>query len=585
MKCQIKFVQGASTPPAGQALLGALTTNVVATNGGDDTDVQRRIFEWIDTGSGTSAIATGVAQDGASSSLTFSPDARGGYLLHMTIVDSQGNTDEDWRVFQVAETSGRIIPPFGAEDWMMNFGGQVFGYSRYLNDYLRHFDSLTLRNEQTITTTTTIADRTTDLQAFLNFAAPGNVTLPTPVAGLEIALTDISGSANTNNVTILPHAAETINGAASLVLNTNRGSFVLRSDGTNWAIVSRGATPVTGTGFLHNTSGSVDPAARAVNLATADITGILPLANEASPTGSGFARVSGGSWVGAASALSASDIPNPAGDVAGTYAATIVQQLSGGFGSHTGFVSVPSPAFIGFGAFATMATTGSIRFGDMATGSAANLIMGRNHANTTDQTIVEVDGLGNVFYGDFSWTVAEMLGGTASSLNTASGSVQYNSGRFLFFAAGGIVTQSVTGLFVFNNPFDSLLTGWKFQLASVDILNIGQNADGINSLISSGTYQGPTRSVSSAYTVDASGPDETILVDTSAGTVAVTLPTPRNGRRIWFKDKKGTWATNNFSLLRHGTEKIDGVAATLVRSASGGNFVIVSDGTDWYLWN
>jgi len=54
------------------------------------------------------------------------------------------------------------------------------------------------------------------------------------------------------------------------------GSSVCRSNGTNCP--SGGSVP-TGTGFYHVNAGSQDAAARAVNLASADVTGILPLAN------------------------------------------------------------------------------------------------------------------------------------------------------------------------------------------------------------------------------------------------------------------------------------------------------------------
>lgn len=53
----------------------------------------------------------------------------------------------------------------------------------------------------------------------------------------------------------------------------------------------------TGTGFAHVTGGVLDPAARAVDLSSSDVTGVLPLANEAAPTGTGVVRVSSGAWV------------------------------------------------------------------------------------------------------------------------------------------------------------------------------------------------------------------------------------------------------------------------------------------------
>ena len=62
------------------------------------------------------------------------------------------------------------------------------------------------------------------------------------------------------------------------------------------------AVGTAGTGFLHYTAGVADNPARAVNLATGDVSGILPLAEQAAPTGTGFATVTAGAWDAAAAA-------------------------------------------------------------------------------------------------------------------------------------------------------------------------------------------------------------------------------------------------------------------------------------------
>lgn len=62
-----------------------------------------------------------------------------------------------------------------------------------------------------------------------------NVTLPTPVSGAFINIKDSTGSFNTNNLSILRNAAESIEGlAATKVLQTNWGAWSFFSDGTNW---------------------------------------------------------------------------------------------------------------------------------------------------------------------------------------------------------------------------------------------------------------------------------------------------------------------------------------------------------------
>ena len=60
------------------------------------------------------------------------------------------------------------------------------------------------------------------------------VTLPSPTNGRILIVKDSTGSAATNNITINPHASETIDGASSIVMNANWGECELYSDGTNW---------------------------------------------------------------------------------------------------------------------------------------------------------------------------------------------------------------------------------------------------------------------------------------------------------------------------------------------------------------
>jgi hypothetical protein len=63
-----------------------------------------------------------------------------------------------------------------------------------------------------------------------------NVTLPQPNSGRQLIIKDASGLAQTNNITILPHASESIDGAPKVVISTNYSSITLMSDGVNWYI-------------------------------------------------------------------------------------------------------------------------------------------------------------------------------------------------------------------------------------------------------------------------------------------------------------------------------------------------------------
>ena len=63
------------------------------------------------------------------------------------------------------------------------------------------------------------------------------VTLPMPSSGRIVWIKDKNGQAATHNVVILPHVAETIDGAANYTLTYAWSSVQLCSDGTNWFVI------------------------------------------------------------------------------------------------------------------------------------------------------------------------------------------------------------------------------------------------------------------------------------------------------------------------------------------------------------
>jgi hypothetical protein len=96
-----------------------------------------------------------------------------------------------------------------------------------------------VRTINTITSTYTIDSVTTDYTVLCNASSAINVTLPNPaVTGRTLVIKDISGAASTNNITILQHASETIEGLnSSYLIQGNFQSVNLQSDGTNWWLI------------------------------------------------------------------------------------------------------------------------------------------------------------------------------------------------------------------------------------------------------------------------------------------------------------------------------------------------------------
>lgn len=72
------------------------------------------------------------------------------------------------------------------------------------------------------------------------------------------------------------------------------------------------------------------------------------------------------------------------------------------------------------------------------------------------------------------------------------------------------------------------------------------------------------------------------FVDTSSAR-SLTLPSPSSSSFIVVKDKTGSAATNNITIVRAAAEKIETVAASYVLNSNLGSWTFVSDGTDWFI--
>lgn len=104
-----------------------------------------------------------------------------------------------------------------------------------------------------------------------------------------------------------------------------------------------------------------------------------------------------------------------------------------------------------------------------------------------------------------------------------------------------------------------------------------------STIIHQGALRFTTRAVSGNITIDTTTTDFILHVDTAAAR-SITLPAPTDGRVLIIKDKTGSAATNNITIVRHASEKIEGVAASYVIDTDWGWVQLTSDGTDWYVY-
>lgn len=72
---------------------------------------------------------------------------------------------------------------------------------------------------------------------FVTTGAARTLTLPAASENFYLIIKDTTGQAQTNNITINPPGAETIDGEASLKIDYNYGSVTIVSDGTNYFVL------------------------------------------------------------------------------------------------------------------------------------------------------------------------------------------------------------------------------------------------------------------------------------------------------------------------------------------------------------
>lgn len=74
----------------------------------------------------------------------------------------------------------------------------------------------------------------------------------------------------------------------------------------------------------------------------------------------------------------------------------------------------------------------------------------------------------------------------------------------------------------------------------------------------------------------------TYMVDSTSLAISLQLPTPTINTWFIVKDSGFNCFTNNITLLRAASEKIDNVASSFVISNSGASWMFISNGTDWF---
>jgi hypothetical protein len=142
-------------------------------------------------------------------------------------------------------------------------------------------------------------------------------------------------------------------------------------------------------------------------------------------------------------------------------------------------------------------------------------------------------------------------------------------------------TSNLTYATVNTTPTGSVTSAEAFRVASTGVTLGPQTAStAIHSF--NGGQNRTVRTITANLTIDTTTTDYQIFCNAS-GAISVTLPNPASGtREIRIKDISGNATTNNISILRFGSEMIEGVAATYLMQVSYGAITLISDLTNWW---
>jgi hypothetical protein len=165
---------------------------------------------------------------------TLNQDTSGTAAIATTITVADESSDTTCFPLFATAVSGDLAPKSGTNLTFNSATGALFatgvsGYSLAATGVVAKTANYTVDSAGT-PDSVILCDSNTGTSAF-------TVTLPAAAVGRMVTVKDSGGGSATYTVTIATPASQTIDGAASYVLEVNYGAVTLTNDGTNWFII------------------------------------------------------------------------------------------------------------------------------------------------------------------------------------------------------------------------------------------------------------------------------------------------------------------------------------------------------------
>lgn len=469
-------------------------------------------------------------------------------------------------------------------------------------------------------------------------AVPGPVTinLPAGVLGQSFALGDGTGDAATNNITIVPNATDTIAGLATYVLNQDGASVqIVFSGAGNWTITAQAAGEGGGGGVSRNAIDAGTPAWVVYNNAvtgllaeeqylnasrgglginasasngvvkfTAGVASVSPIANSDLGSGIDAAKIGSGT------------VSNAEFNFLDTVTSNIQTQLNAKQASGayitglTGDVVATGPGSV------TSTIQSSVIVDSMISGSAA-IAYSKLAALTTSRALAS-DGSGKIATANTTLLELNFVNGVTSLIQpqldgkVAGPAASVDSEIMLFSGITGKVAKrsTLTGV--------AKLTTGVISVSAVDLSTI--EVTGTLPIARGGTGQVTrqtaldgllptqtglagqvltTNGSTAAWAAGGSGGGYTVsvitanpapavantqyLANTTGAAFSITLPAGVTGTKIKIQDDRGTWDSNNLTIIPATGERIWPLAinVSLVCNVIRGWIELVYDGAGW----
>lgn len=393
----------------------------------------------------------------------------------------------------------------------------------------------------------------------INLPAASSVT-----AGRYFTFKDKTGDAATFNITIVPNGSDTIDEAASsTTVNTSYGSLTLISDGvSNWLTnASLGGFVKLGGDLLGDGSSVLAPRVGTLT----GIAGLITFDNNV--------------------ALNTRNLADNANiNVAKVNTSNILKLGDTSFESDLDGTILRLVASTG-NAYLNSAIDTWIEAGNnIEIQSPNDLLIGV----INDANVEVLHNLTNQVNNDIAWTIGRNWGSTVAGHYSMAGGGNVTvtgAGDGYFYAYNEMDVRS-NNTYVNGDVLLSLAAPTTTILATTLTIDVGTSIlMGGPKVTTVGKIYMPTKAVtSSPYTVDTTTNDYIIFVDSTGGAISINLPAADNGRVLFIQDVGGAANTNNITLVRNGSDTIQGVGANYVMDADYQGVTLAAySGNSWFI--